>query len=187
VHALVEDTSQGLTSSSKRLLNASRGAVSMTREEADHLMSRGENLLDKLVDRGQTIEQEQTGRLSGWLKSWQKRGRQQFGDAEEQMEQQVQNVLRALHVPSTEDVQRLDKEIDRIAHKLDAYLSREIELPIQGYPEMTVKEILPLLDGLTREQLEAIKAFELANDNRVTVLRDIDGKLEAMDAEAETA
>jgi hypothetical protein len=63
--------------------------------------------------------------------------------AEEQLEHQVQTVLRALHIPSSEDIKRLDAEIDRIAKKLDVQLTERAlaALPIENYKGMNVKDV----------------------------------------------
>lgn len=186
---LVEETSHTVTGAPRRLLQASRGAISMTREEAEHLLERGEDLFEKLVERGQKIEEKQTERVQGWLKSWEERSRKQMHVAEEQFEHQVQNALRALHIPSADDVERLDKEIERISKMLDKRLAERVEgeMPIVGYDEMTVKEVLPLLDDLSEEQLETVRAYEVSHDNRVTILREIESKLNKPEAEAEAA
>ncbi len=168
----------------QRLLDASRGAFSTTREEADVLMERGEDLFEKLVERGQEIEEVQINRLSGWWKEWSQRGRDQIHVAEEQLEHQIQGMLRTLHIPSTDDIKRLDAEIDRIAKKLDMQLTeRELAaLPIANYKGMNVKEVLAQLDQLDQTGLMAVQRFEMAHHNRKTIVREIEQRLEAMNA-----
>jgi hypothetical protein len=110
----------------------------------------------------------------------QERRRKQMHVAEDQIEQQVQAVLRTLHIPSVEDVQRLDEEVDRISQKLNAHLAlvaEQVELPIEGYAELTAKEVVGELTGLDHEQLLAVKQYELANKDRKTVLRAVDARL----------
>ena len=176
MQTLLEGTGQTMSGFPRRLLMASRGALSMTREEAEQLLERGEDLFDRLVERGQKLED---GQRSEWLRDWERRGREQFQEVEEQVEQQVQNVLQTLHIPSAEDIERLNREIERISARLDAHLaaSQAKALPIEGYQDLTVTEVLPLLEGLDEAGLKAIQAFEQANANRVTVLRAIDEKL----------
>lgn len=168
----------------QRLLDASRGAFSTTREEADVLMERGEDLFEKLVERGQEIEEVQINRLSGWWKEWSQRGRDQIHVAEEQLEHQIQGMLRTLHIPSTDDIKRLDAEIDRIAKKLDMQLTeRELAaLPIANYKGMNVKEVLAQLDQLDQTGLMAVQRFEMAHHNRKTIVREIEQRLEALNA-----
>ena len=168
----------------QRLVDASRGAFHTTRDEAEHAMERGEDLFEKLVERGQEIEEQQIGRLSGWWKEWEQRSRNQIHVAEEQLEAQVQSVLRTLHIPSSDDIKRLDAEIDRIAKKLDVQLTeRELAaLPIASYKGMNVKEVLAQLDMLTEDELLAVQQFEMAHHNRKTILREIDQRLEALNA-----
>lgn len=190
--ALVEDTSHTVSGMPQRLIDimpqklvdASRGAFHTTREEAEHLVERGEDLFEKLVERGQEIEEAQIGRLSGWWKEWEQRSREQVSMAEEQLEAQVQTVLRALHIPSSEDIKRLDAEIDRIAKKLDVQLTeRELAaLPIANYKGMNVKEVMAQLDMLTEDELLAVQHFEMTHHNRKTIVREIDQRLEALNA-----
>lgn len=189
----VEDTTHTMTAvpqrlaevmMPERLIDASRGAYVTTREEADHLMERGEDLFEKLVERGQELEDAQVSRVSGWWKEWSQRGRDQVQMAEEQLEHQLQAVLRTLHIPSSDDIKRLDAEIDRIAKKLDVQLTeRELAaLPIADYKGMNVKEVLAQMETLDENGLLAVQRFELAHHNRKTILREIEQRLEAMKA-----
>lgn len=181
MQSLMDDTTETMSKSSKRLLDASRGAINMTREEAESIVNRGEDLFEKLIERGEGIEQHQTDRVGNWLKSWEQRGRKQMHVAEEQVELQVQNFLRALHIPTMDEVKRLDKELDRIAQKLDMQLAEKelAALPIQDYKGMNVKEVTALLPTLDRDGLIAVQKYEMTHANRKTVLREVEDRLEA--------
>ena len=176
------ETTHRVAKSPQRLIDASRGAIHMTREEADHLMERGEDLFDKLAERGMEVERMQSSRITEWWKGWEQRGRHQVTVAEEQMEQSLQSVLRTLHIPTLDDVKRLDKDIDRVAKKLDAFLTeRELaSLPIAEYKGMNAKDVIAHLDTLDLNGLKAVESFELAHHNRKTILREIDQRMAAM-------
>jgi polyhydroxyalkanoate synthesis regulator phasin len=182
--SFVEDTTHTVSTVPRKLIDASRGALCTTREEAEHLMERGEDLFEKLVERGQEINLAQTSRLTGWWKGWEKRSRDQIHVAEEQLEHQVQTVLRALHIPSSDDIKRLDAEIDRIGKKLDMQLTERAlaALPIENYKGMNVKDVAAQLDTLDEAGLRAVQAFETDHHNRKTILREIEQRLEAMNA-----
>jgi hypothetical protein len=47
---------------------------------------------------------------------------------------------------------------------------------------MNVKEVLAQLDMLTEDELMAVQSFEMAHHNRKTILREIDQRLEALNA-----
>ena len=180
----VEDTTHTVMVMPQRMLEASRGAFNTTREEAEQLLSRGENLFDKLVERGEEMENAPLHRVTTMWKSWSRRGMEQLQVAEDQLEQQVQAVLRMLHIPSSEDIKRLDSELDRIAKKLDMQIiQRELAaLPIEDYKSMNVKDIVAHLEGLGHDELMAVQRFEAAHLNRKTVVRQIEQRLEAMSA-----
>lgn len=181
MQTMVEDTTDAVMGLPRRLMLASRGAIAMTRDEAEHLLNRGENLFEKLIDRGEKLESKEQAESEPFLKTWERRSRKQLHQAEEQLEQQIQNVLRALHIPSADDVVQLDEELDRLSAKIDMHLVKleQAGLPIEGYADMTVREIAPLLDSLDQTNLKMVQVYEKAHANRVTILREIDEKLAA--------
>ena len=52
-------------------------------------------------------------------------------------------------------------------------------LPIDGYDELSVKKVVAALDAgsFNAEALQVIRAYEVANKNRVTLLREMDTRL----------
>lgn len=52
--------------------------------------------------------------------------------------------------------------------------ARTARLPIAGYDDLTAKEIIGLLEDLTHDQLERVRAHESGNRNRKTVVAKID-------------
>jgi hypothetical protein len=52
--------------------------------------------------------------------------------------------------------------------------------PMPRYEQMTAKEVVSRLDALSIEELTAVKQYEMAHENRVTVLREVDSRLQAM-------
>jgi hypothetical protein len=49
-----------------------------------------------------------------------------------------------------------------------------VDLPIVGFDEMTVEEVVPHLEDLDAEDLSVIEAYEIANKNRTTLLEAIE-------------
>jgi hypothetical protein len=54
---------------------------------------------------------------------------------------------------------------------------KKSQLPISGYDDKTVDEIVSKLDGLTNAELAKIYKYESANDNRTTVLHACESKM----------
>lgn len=54
---------------------------------------------------------------------------------------------------------------------------KKSQLPISGYDDKTVDEIVSTLDGLTNAELAKIYKYESANDNRTTVLHACEAKM----------
>ena len=53
------------------------------------------------------------------------------------------------------------------------------ELPLADYDALSVKEISGKLEGLSLEEIEQLRSYEIANKNRSTLLRHFDARLEA--------
>jgi polyhydroxyalkanoate synthesis regulator phasin len=181
VQNVVGDTTSTIVESPRRLVDASRGALNTTRDEADQLLARGENLFDKLVERGAEIETAQTDRISRMWHGWESMSRKQIHRVEHVAEQQMQFVLRTFNIPSMDDISRLDKELERLNRKLDAQLKEKqlAAMPIANYDDLTAKEIIAQLDGLDDAGLKAVEEFESAHGQRKTVLREVEHRLQA--------
>lgn len=50
--------------------------------------------------------------------------------------------------------------------------------PIADYDELNVKQVNEALEGLTAYELEKVRAYETAHKNRVTVLREVERRLD---------
>ena len=56
-------------------------------------------------------------------------------------------------------------------------------LPIANFDDLSIKKVLPALDGLALVDLRSLRAYELAHKNRVTLLKDLTERIEAAEAE----
>ena len=181
VQTRVGDTTSAIVESPRRLVDASRGALNTTRDEADQLLARGENLFDKLAERGAAIESQQINRIHRVWKGAADMSRKQLERVEHVAEQQMQYVLRTINIPSMDDINRLDKELERLNRKLDAQLKDKqlAAIPLENYEDLTAKEIIAQLNVLHENGLKAVEAFESAHSQRKTVLREVESRLES--------
>lgn len=199
----LRQTQEKVGDSVKRMQNLSRktflayaGLWGMAYDEAKELVDRGKELVDKAENRGEKIEKRTSQEAKKYyeqaetrLNKVQTRVRKRFetseSTAEQELETQVERVLERLGIPSRERIVRLSSEIEALSQKIDRVMAEEAsgpaaEAPMPGYDEMTAKEVVSHLRGLTLTELAAIRTYELAHENRVTVLREIDRQIEAM-------
>lgn len=78
----------------------------------------------------------------------------------------------------------LEEKLDRLAQKVEQVIlmeaEEEVKEPLPGYDELTAREIVKQLPRLTISQLVAVRQYELTRENRVTILRAVDERVEAM-------
>jgi|GEM_PF-5724724 len=102
-----------------------------------------------------------------------------------EIEQAVQQALRRLGIPSRERVERLSREVDELTAMIDKRLAEqrvaeETNLPLDNYSGLTVKQIMERLNGLSAEELTALRTYEGRHRKRVTLLRELDRRIMAL-------
>ncbi len=100
---------------------------------------------------------------------WNQRMGKSASDQVEEIGVQLAESLNGMSESATE---QLKDAVEVIKSPVDAIWS--------GYDELSVKDIAAGLDKESMSQLEALRDYEVANKNRVTVLREIDARMQAM-------
>jgi polyhydroxyalkanoate synthesis regulator phasin len=86
-----------------KMMMASVGALSMTRERA-------EKLFDEYVSRGQAEKEHRSGFVKDIMDSAEKTR----SELEKMISQQVQETITSLHLASKEDIERIEKKLDQL-------------------------------------------------------------------------
>ena len=86
-----------------KMMMASLGAISMTREHA-------EKLFDEYVSRGQAEKENR----SGFVKEVMDSAEKTRAELEKVISQQVQETVTSLHLASKEDIERIEKKLDQL-------------------------------------------------------------------------
>lgn len=183
------------------------GLWGMAYDEAMTMLDRSKEVLDKAKDRGEKLEVEanqrtkrvrmQTEEQFKAIESRFAKVRNRFARQADEMEEsveadienQVERVLERLGIPSRERISKLSNEIEALSQKIDAQLAAKQDVavqiegevmivPIAGYKEMTAREIITMLGSLEMNDLMAVKNYEVSNEGRVTILREIDRLLQ---------
>ncbi|MBX2998469.1 MAG: phasin family protein [Caldilineaceae bacterium] len=194
---------------SRRVVLAYAGLWGMAYDEAATLIDKGKSILEKAEHRGETLEHNATEQvkkvgkqarsrlqkvearvesLQGKVKSRTERAENKV---EYDLETQVERVLDRLGIPSRDRIMKLSEEIEALSLKIDAQMAADkgivvkieaepMAMPLVNYTELTAKEIVNLFDKLSIAELVEIKRFEEAHENRVTVLREANRRIESM-------
>ena len=183
VQETVEDGSKRVREFGRKAALAYVGAWGLAYDAAKDMWDNGESLFDKAAKRGEEIEQS-------WLKNFEKlQENKEVKRVVDYVEDQVDVVMK-----NTEGVR---KNAEGVVNEVEKFLAQvnpmkgetvveNVEIvveamvePFAGYMDMSAKELIAKLPEMPVEQLKASRAYEVANKNRVTVLREIDMLLEA--------
>lgn len=166
------------------------GMWRMIYDSAANTVDRSKRLFDQAVERGESVEQTAVSEAKSMANQveqragkMQKRVRRSFRRSERELENQVEAVLSRLDVPSRAHVNKLNANLDALNAKLNDLLvtgETAVVAPIVGYDTLTAKEVVAKLDKLTVAELVDVKQYEMAHEDRVTVLREVDRRIEAM-------
>ncbi len=176
---------------SRKSMLASLGIGRMIYDGAMNAVDRSKCLFNEAVERGQDVEQtamnnfkEVSGQVEENANQMQTRISRNFRRSRNEIDSQIEAALNRLDVPSRSSIVELNTKLDALDKKLNQMMTAQtepvIEQPMPRYDKLTAKEIVSKLAPLTIEELVAIKQYEMAQDNRVTVLREVDRRLEAM-------
>ena len=128
----VEETSQPVVNplfkAARRLLLASVGAVALSKEEIESLVTRlvekgeitekdGRKLVDELVTRTKEASQSSLDRVS-----------QTTSKTEDMLTKRVEAILNTMNIPSKQDISQLTRKIDSLARKVSS-LDKKVSTP----------------------------------------------------------
>jgi hypothetical protein len=77
-------------------------------------------------------------------------------------------------------VKKSQKTMSEVAEAVQEQAASAIDSIWKGYDELSVKDITAGLEKMSMKQLEALRDYEVGNKNRVTVLREIDARMQAL-------
>ena len=155
------------------------------------MLESGKDLLDKAELRGEEMVRELNTQLD-------KASEQATGEAKKvvaRVNEQVDGVSSSVTSAVTDNTKTLEQEVEKVLSKVGfgrgevtatvIEVAEDLEKlaePFTGYAELTVKEILDKVDGMDEEELRAVRAYEAGTKKRVTVLRDVDERLDTVAA-----
>lgn len=199
---IVDETQETIENGAERLQKLGRrakwaymGLFGLAYDEAKTRWEQGQQLLGRAEDRGQKMDKQAMAEAQKYveeagsrLNTLQNRVRRNTMEMEEQMgdeiESRIEVVLNRLNIPSREQVARLNAKIEALSRTIEELSMTEMDVttrePLPRYEQMTAKEVISQLAGLSMEELRAVREYEVAHENRVTVLREVDTRLQAM-------
>ncbi len=129
------------------------------------------------------LPQQQQQNFQQLAQQWTEQFQQQQRTVQQQAQQQQQNFRQMLQQVMSGYAQMFNVpashagEEQQIVHDSAEIVQRATsEVPIEGYDEMSVDEIISRLDGLSGEELGRVRGYESSNKNRATLLAQIDRK-----------
>lgn len=178
------------------------GTMGMAQDTLQDLYKRTSSWYEKSYERGADIEK----RFRHDADEMWTEGRKRFESAESDLEAQVKKVVDRLKVPSQEDLRGLTKNLDDIEGRVEGFVRNVLKLetkkvadvvatvetkveeaveavivpPFEGYADLTAKEVNQRLGDMSLSEMRRVLDFEAAHDNRVTIVREINRRLEAM-------
>jgi poly(hydroxyalkanoate) granule-associated protein len=197
----VDDNLRRMRNMSRKAVLAYVGLLGMAYDKSISLFEQSKTTLEQAEDRGEALESAANQRVQEMRKQAETRLRdvevrvenvqgkvksriqRAEGKVEYDVEAQVQQMIDRLGIPSRERINKLSAEIEALSKKIDQQLAAQqqtVAPPVAGYEKLTAREIVALLDTMTVNEWISIKHYEEAHENRVTVVREVNRRLQAM-------
>jgi polyhydroxyalkanoate synthesis regulator phasin len=185
-----------------KVVLVSLGTMGMAQDTLQDLYKRTSSWYEKSYERGTEIEKRFRHDADELLTESRKR----FETAENDLEAQVKKVVDRLKVPTQDEIKGLTKNLEdvegriegfvrnvlkmepkkvtdvvaEVETKVEATVEAIVQLPFADYAELTAKEINQRMSDMTLSEMRKVLDYEGAHENRVTVIREINRRLEAM-------
>ena len=192
----VSDTIVTARDLAHKALLASAGLVGMAYDSVKYGIENSQEVLEKAEKRGEEIEQEFTKWYDMYMEtagSGVSKLRESYDDSIEGVKGSVVGVkdvvtentknIPGMVVSTVATVATVrpganGKDVPATVIEVQEEASEAMSAPFDGYDKLTAKEVIAKLDGMDDQALETVKDYEAATKNRVTVLREINVRLE---------
>lgn len=186
VQEQVEDGVKRAQTVGRKVVLAYAGMWGLAYDKVQELWAESNKLLEKAEKRGEELEAE-------WMQQFNKvQEKPEVKRVVDYVEDQVDTVSKnaksvvaevekflAQFQPAASNVQAAVKDV---AIEVQAAVAEAV---VEGYDEMSAKDVIAMLPSFSKEMLAKVRDYEVANKNRVTVLREIDALLETPAEQAE--
>jgi len=186
VQEQVEDGVKRAQTVGRKVVLAYAGMWGLAYDKVQELWAESNKLLEKAEKRGEELEAE-------WMQQFNKvQEKPEVKRVVDYVEDQVDTVSKnaksvvaevekflAQFQPAASNVQAAVKDV---AIEVQAAVAEAV---VEGYDEMSAKDVIAMLPSFSKEMLAKVRDYEVANKNRVTVLREIDALLETPVEQAE--
>ncbi len=149
----------------------------------EELMNTYLQLLNTQGSYAAQLPQEQQQNFQQIAQQWAEQFQQQQRTVQQQVQQQQQGFRQMLQQVMTTYSQMLNipashagEEQQIVQDSAEIVQRATSEVPIEGYDEMSVDDIVERLDGLSGEEVGRVRQYEAQNKNRTTLLAQIDRK-----------
>ena len=192
VQEQVTDSAQQVQSMGNKTLLTYIGFWGLGYDFAMDAIEMGKDLLDRAELRGEDIVRD----LNGQLENYTSQATDEVKKVADRVNSQVEGVSGKITDNTKSMESELEKILSRVGFSRSEVTATVIEVkeelgalvePFSNYDEMTAKEIVDKLDGLDEEALKTVRAYEAGTKKRVTVLRETDIRLDAMESEEAVA
>jgi ElaB/YqjD/DUF883 family membrane-anchored ribosome-binding protein len=149
----------------------------------EELMNTYLQLLNTQGSYAAQLPQEQQQNFQQIAQQWAEQFQQQQRTVQQQVQQQQQGFQQMLQQVMTTYSQMFNipashagEEQQIVQDSAEIVQRATSEVPIEGYDEMSVDDIVERLDGLSGEEVGRVRQYEAQNKNRTTLLAQIDRK-----------
>lgn len=114
-----ETTVHTVTGTAHKMLQIGLGAMVVVQGEIVDLYHGMNEFADKLVERGEKVEQENMERITGRLDERRKQTKKVINRVEDNVNGRAESLLNRINLPTTSDIKGLNKQITSLSRKVD--------------------------------------------------------------------
>lgn len=180
----VEDNVKTLRTYGRKAERVYLGLLGMAYDSSQAWMASGKKFIEKAERRGLKVEKELTERV----RELRDEATREVGNLRVRVTDQLDSVVKEVADRGEAVERKVQKVMEQVKTRsanggievAEVKIEVEEQLPIPGYDALRVDEIIAKLGDMSADVLVKLRAYESAHKNRITVLREIDSRLETV-------
>lgn len=172
VQSQTEETRKDVRQATQKALYLQLGVAGLAYDAVKNAIENSQDFFSRAIDRGEKVENNARKEFN-----------KAYNRAEDRintMQTRAKSMVRRAEYEVEENIEVVSEKVDAAGAAAKAVSKTrvpELKAPFANYDEMTAKEIVAKIDGMANEELRQVKLYEAANQNRVTVMREVDRQM----------
>lgn len=168
VQASVKEVRVDAREATQKAIYLQLGVASLAYDAIKNAVENSQSFFNRAIDRGEGVETKARKEFGKFSK--------RAGERIDTIQTRAKSLVKRAENAVEENIEVVSDAVDNAEAKVKTAVKNaipELEAPFASYDALTAKEVIAKLEGMSAKKLNDVKLYEVANDNRITIVREV--------------